>query len=122
MRSKIRKTILQKHLARQLTYLLSERISQEFGDIWKPVDASVFNWGLLLNEEPDGVLQSRRRVLLFHISEILDLDECELEQLQCSYSDADRSYYFKQVYCAIALEAIELGYHRQFNLAVKNNV
>lgn len=96
-----------KRPARKLALLLSERIEHRLGCIWKPVDNAAIFWKPENGEHPDSSMREPRRVLLFHIAAILDINECELECL--SIPSCEKDAYFQSLYSAVAREAIELG-------------
>lgn len=106
-RNEMRDIHLKRRHARYLALELAHRIEDRFGCLWWPVDSCVINWYPKEGEEPQLAFREPRRVLLFHLTAMLDVNECELEFLQLS--SADREQYITMMYSAAAREAIELG-------------
>ena len=107
---------LRKSCAKDLAEKIAHRIKQRLGSLWEPVSPSVAQWRPVTplvgsehisdhEEEPQAEMRGPRRILLFHIASILDVNECELEYLQCS--QRDRESYMKVLYTAVSREAME---------------
>ena len=58
-------------------------------------------------------LRGPRLVLLFHLAFVLDVNECEMECLQCSCDD--KVEYFVTLAAVVAREAAELGGNDMFS-------
>ena len=102
-----RMEMLCKSKAKQLALKIAESLEARLGDIWNPVEASVISWSPEDDEEPPTSVKAPRRILLFHLAAVLDVNECELEFLRLN--KMDRESYFTKLHDAVAREAIEIG-------------
>ena len=66
--------------------------------MWSPDDIS--------DDEPPYDIREPQRTVLFHIASMLDVNECELEFMQCDR--LTREAYYIVLYAAIAREVLEL--------------
>lgn len=106
-RNEVRDIHLKRRHARDLALELAQRIEDRFGCLWRPVDDRVINWYPKGDEEPQIAFREPRRVLLFHLTAMLDVNECELDFL--NLSTEEREEYVTMMYSAAAREAMELG-------------
>lgn len=74
---------LRKNHAKALAIRLADA---RLGSLWKCADATAINWAPSNEEasQPDREMHEPRRVLLFHIAALLDVNECSLEFLSCA--------------------------------------
>lgn len=106
-RDQVPAILIYKLPARQLASELANHINHRFGTPWKPVDAAVITWCPKDEDEPERFMRSPRRVLLFHLASILDINECKLEFIQLS--EENNEWYYKSLCSTVAREALELG-------------
>lgn len=107
MRDELRALQFRTRAARDLARDLAEKVRDRFGILWEPVTEGALMWSPTESEEPCTELRPYRRVLLFHIAAVMDVNECELEFL--SVSKCDRESYIQGLHKAVAREALELG-------------
>lgn len=112
-RDQARSHPIAKRVAQDLAEAIAERVSDRLGFIWSPVDARIANWRPDDNDGLNTEMRASRRVLLFHISAFLDINECALECLQCSRDDL--SAYYETLCAAVAREATELDGNMPFD-------
>ncbi|KAI0558502.1 hypothetical protein FGB62_206g09 [Gracilaria domingensis] len=107
-RDKARTIRLRNYHAKAVSTKLAGRIYDRLGSLWQPVVADAINWtpGSDGNSTPLPEMHDSRRVLLFHIVAVMDVNECTLDFLPGS--DSERKDYMKTLYDAIMREAIEL--------------
>ena len=67
----------------------------------------MIDWYPTEGEEPEPEMRAPRRILLFHLAAILDVNKCELDFLQCS--SQQRLDYIENIYSAVARETDKLG-------------
>ena len=65
-------------------------------------------------------MRAPRRILLFHLAAILDVNECELDFLQCS--SQQHLDYIDNLYSAVARETVELGDYEGFSFKDLTNM
>ena len=111
-RQDARSVRLQKESAKQLALKLADSITFRLQSIWKPVNEAAARWRPNednTDNESDRPMQhfhQPRRTLLFHISAVFDVNECELDFLDMGKEE--REDYFKLLYSSIAREVVEL--------------
>ena len=106
-RDEVRAMSFRKKAARDLARELSMVIKERLSALWTPVGNHVFTWNPSAHETLAVQERAMRRVLLFHIAAIVDVNECELEFL--GLSSSERELYISNMYKAVAREALELG-------------
>ncbi|KAI0558477.1 Ribonuclease H-like protein [Gracilaria domingensis] len=119
-RDEARKCILQKQHSKNLAVCLAQRIKERLGSIWKRVSEDVAIWlptaqsgaenilssSLPASQTPYPEMRAPRRVLLFHIAALLDINECGFDFLDCTQSEKEQ--YKEIIMNAVIREAIEL--------------
>lgn len=116
-RDEARMIRLRENHPKALAIKLADRLNTRLGLVWQMVDPFAVSWQPDYEEfqEPDGEMHKLRRVLLFHISAMVDVNECSLAFLDCSES-AKRDY-FKLLHSAVVRKAVELNGSLQSNIS-----
>lgn len=107
-RDEARQIRLTRNQPKSLAVKLADRIAFRLGAVWERVDEEAAHWRPNTDQEsePDKDLHEARRVLLFHVAAIMDVNECCLDFLDCS--ENDRKAYKKVLFSAVVREAVEL--------------
>lgn len=112
-REATRKIRLTKRAAKDLAVKLADRLNHRLGHIWKQIDEETALWrpdnSVIENDEDQEIeeaMHQPRRTLLFHISAIMDINECQLEFIEDS--PLSKESYIKVVQRAVVREALEL--------------
>ncbi|KAI0561249.1 hypothetical protein FGB62_89g118 [Gracilaria domingensis] len=110
---------LVKPVARDLCRKLCTSLNTRLGILWKPVATASIDWDPS-NEDQDlhlsggiATLAEGRRVLLFHLAALLDINECELEFV--GSTQYERDVYFHLLYGAQVREIQSLDECSQFS-------
>lgn len=104
---------LNKTHAKELTRKLANGIKERLGAIWQPVHSTVAEWRPDDTEisngaqQPDRNMHQPRRVLLFHIAALLDVNECALDCMDIN-TDEEIEYY-KLLHTSVVREVEELN-------------
>ena len=88
---------------------LTDGIDARLGAIWKCADFAAVNWAPSSEEysQPGREMHEPRRVLLFYIVALLDLNECSLDFQ--SFVENEMEAYLNSLHGAVIREAIELN-------------
>ncbi|KAI0565579.1 hypothetical protein FGB62_17g01 [Gracilaria domingensis] len=111
-RDRARDIRLIKPAAKQLCHRLCVSLVARLGTLWEPVPSAAFFWGTEQNEQSSATglqgseLLKYRRVLLFHLAALVDVNEGEFEFL--GDEGNTREAYFSLLYEALAREVVSL--------------
>lgn len=114
-REKSRSDRLHKRAAKELALQLAKSVADRLGALWRPVVSAAIHWTPEDNESPPRSHHLPRRVLLFHLSALMDINECEFEWLELN--EGEKEVYLQSLYGALIREAIELGDSGPFSSA-----
>lgn len=122
-RDYVRSMTLQKSTAKELAVKIACNIERRLGKLWKPVEEHVALWSSHCSDDlgyegsdvPDSDIREPRRVLLFHIAAVLDVNETCLDFLD--YTWEQKVGYYEILYKAIVREAKELKKDIYFSAA-----